>query len=181
MRTPPLLADFIHARPCKPFCEKLLTLPLTLPDSLGSPRRYLKTGVASASRSHPFRFYRVLFCGPFKCFALIEGIGPVFPYDTERRLKAGFKNCRGSFIQFFLSSSAEPQNRPSSALKGPSIPALKAGTQAVHGLLPSQCPRCCSLRQSLTQPLTGGNDWPLRSEPRCSISALCILSQGPIR
>ena len=28
MRTPPLLADFIHARPCKPFCEKLLTLPL---------------------------------------------------------------------------------------------------------------------------------------------------------
>ena len=27
MRTPPLLADFIHARPCKPFCEKLLTLP----------------------------------------------------------------------------------------------------------------------------------------------------------
>ena len=25
---PPLLADFIHARPCKPFCEKYLTLPL---------------------------------------------------------------------------------------------------------------------------------------------------------
>ena len=28
MRTPSLLADFIHARDCKPFCEKLLTLPL---------------------------------------------------------------------------------------------------------------------------------------------------------
>ena len=27
MRTPSLLADFIHARDCKPFCEKLLTLP----------------------------------------------------------------------------------------------------------------------------------------------------------
>ena len=27
MRTPPLLADFIHARGCKPKCEKLLTLP----------------------------------------------------------------------------------------------------------------------------------------------------------
>ena len=27
MRTPPLLADFIHARSCKPKCEKLLTLP----------------------------------------------------------------------------------------------------------------------------------------------------------
>ena len=27
MRTPPLLADFSHARPCKPFCENSLTLP----------------------------------------------------------------------------------------------------------------------------------------------------------
>ena len=26
MRTPPLLADFIHHRVCKPICEKLLTL-----------------------------------------------------------------------------------------------------------------------------------------------------------
>lgn len=24
---PPLLADFSHARACKPFCEKYLTLP----------------------------------------------------------------------------------------------------------------------------------------------------------
>ena len=24
---PPLLADFTHARVCKPFCEKYLTLP----------------------------------------------------------------------------------------------------------------------------------------------------------
>ena len=27
LRTPPLLADFSHARPCKPFCENSLTLP----------------------------------------------------------------------------------------------------------------------------------------------------------
>ena len=27
MRMPPLLADFSHARPCKPFCENSLTLP----------------------------------------------------------------------------------------------------------------------------------------------------------
>ena len=27
---PPLLADFTHARPCKPFCEKYLTLPSLL-------------------------------------------------------------------------------------------------------------------------------------------------------
>ena len=31
MRTPPLLADFSHARACKPFCENSLTLP-ELPD-----------------------------------------------------------------------------------------------------------------------------------------------------
>lgn len=28
MRTPPLPADFIHTRVCKPKCENLLTLPL---------------------------------------------------------------------------------------------------------------------------------------------------------
>lgn len=28
MRTPPLLADFSHARACKPFCENSLTLPI---------------------------------------------------------------------------------------------------------------------------------------------------------
>ena len=28
---PPLLADFTHARPCKPFCEKYLTLPRCMP------------------------------------------------------------------------------------------------------------------------------------------------------
>ena len=27
---PPLLADFSHARACKPFCEKYLTLPAAL-------------------------------------------------------------------------------------------------------------------------------------------------------
>ena len=30
MRTPPLLADFSHARACKPFCENSLTLPVGL-------------------------------------------------------------------------------------------------------------------------------------------------------
>ena len=30
MRTPPLLADFSHARACKPFCENSLTLPLSM-------------------------------------------------------------------------------------------------------------------------------------------------------
>ena len=35
---PPLLADFTHARPCKPFCEKYLTLPLlTAPKYLTLP------------------------------------------------------------------------------------------------------------------------------------------------
>ena len=30
MRTPPLLADFIHHRVCKPICEKYLTLPISI-------------------------------------------------------------------------------------------------------------------------------------------------------
>ena len=34
MRTPPLLADFIHPRNCKPICEKLLTLPLPMSEEL---------------------------------------------------------------------------------------------------------------------------------------------------
>ena len=31
---PPLLADFTHARVCKPFCEKYLTLPTTITRAL---------------------------------------------------------------------------------------------------------------------------------------------------
>ena len=31
---PPLLADFTHARPCKPFCEKYLTLPKNVDTTL---------------------------------------------------------------------------------------------------------------------------------------------------
>ena len=38
MRTPPLLADFSHARACKPFCENSLTLP-------GAGRRWQPQGV----------------------------------------------------------------------------------------------------------------------------------------
>ena len=34
MRTPPLPADFIHIRVCKPKCEKLLTLPQNLQNVL---------------------------------------------------------------------------------------------------------------------------------------------------
>ena len=34
MRMPPLLADFSHARACKPFCEKYLTLPYQTMDLL---------------------------------------------------------------------------------------------------------------------------------------------------
>ena len=36
---PPLLADFSHARACKPFCEKYLTLPGTVrPFYIGKSR-----------------------------------------------------------------------------------------------------------------------------------------------
>ena len=42
---PPLLADFIHARGCKPKCEKLLTLPLpaeTVQSGLETLRSFLE-------------------------------------------------------------------------------------------------------------------------------------------
>ncbi len=35
MRTSPLPADFIHARACKPICEKYLTLPERIVSLLG--------------------------------------------------------------------------------------------------------------------------------------------------
>ena len=42
---PLLLADFTHARPCKPFCEKYLTLP-----KLPNPKYIFKpTDLASAA------------------------------------------------------------------------------------------------------------------------------------
>ena len=37
MRMPPLLADFSHAKACKPFCEKSLTLPSRIAAFLLSP------------------------------------------------------------------------------------------------------------------------------------------------
>ena len=53
----PLLADFTHARPCKPFCEKYLTLPTqTVVACFPVP-------LLSQNQKHPFRnkAERVLF------------------------------------------------------------------------------------------------------------------------
>ena len=51
MRTPPLLADFTHARACKPFCENSLTLPGCLPD----PLSLRKDRLPMANRTRPIR------------------------------------------------------------------------------------------------------------------------------
>ncbi len=37
---PPLLADFSHARACKPFCEKYLTLPKLREGICAKPMRH---------------------------------------------------------------------------------------------------------------------------------------------
>ena len=65
LRTPPFLADFIHAKPCKPFCKKLLTLP---------------TCFHSAEKKHSSKtpwqeqvLFRVIPPGSF--FLKIEGVG----------------------------------------------------------------------------------------------------------
>ena len=41
MKTPPLLADFIHVRACKPICEKPLTLPFITVETKGGNVFYL--------------------------------------------------------------------------------------------------------------------------------------------
>ena len=65
MRTPPLRANFIHARGCKPFCEKLLTLPndLTISANLGKTNigisGSLKNGDTSKSLSAKFNMSKM--------------------------------------------------------------------------------------------------------------------------
>jgi hypothetical protein len=44
LRIPPLLADFSHARACKPFCEKYLTLPDVYSFNPRAEKTYLKAG-----------------------------------------------------------------------------------------------------------------------------------------
>ena len=63
MRIPSLPADFAHARPCKPFCEKYLTLPL-FGCGLLSPFGMLCRGFILPECSKPclFLFLRNLFC-----------------------------------------------------------------------------------------------------------------------
>ena len=72
MRTPPSLADFTHARPCKPICEKSLTPPTTrnyekftllIPASINGAfacELFLKALLGTPLRGH--KLYNDLFC-----------------------------------------------------------------------------------------------------------------------
>lgn len=53
----PLLADFIHARGCKPICAKLLTLPGSFLGSLGSPILHGQMKAAALSTQSRRRSY----------------------------------------------------------------------------------------------------------------------------
>ena len=57
MRTPPLLADFIQARGCKPKCEKSLTLPfrvLTVTSGIGhTPSIFSNLALLNQLAQHP--------------------------------------------------------------------------------------------------------------------------------
>ena len=90
----------------------------------------------------------------------------------------------GHFIQLFLF-------RPPQSLKTGSLslsrvrrscghPCFQGGhTGRTRLAASSASPRCCPLCQSLTQPLTGGNDWRSSRVPGGSILTLCVLFQGP--
>ena len=56
MRTPPLLADFSHARPCKPFCENSLTLPTTFEALfMQNAKQIIAQKVMKTASKHQFR------------------------------------------------------------------------------------------------------------------------------
>ena len=51
MKTPPLLADFIHARGCKLICAKLLTLPNCAAHKVRRDSRIAAQGMQSLVRN----------------------------------------------------------------------------------------------------------------------------------
>ena len=75
MRTPPLLANFIHHRVCKPICEKLLTLPV--PASNVRVRTLTKSvrGISSPDSQNsntPGRWAGSVFLAAHTCVCLIS-------------------------------------------------------------------------------------------------------------
>ena len=78
MKMPPLLADFTHARPCKPFCEKYLTLPLQhKQQQLENRRSYYEKG------DRRKRAHRLITRG-----AAIESVEPLAKTLTETEFYA---------------------------------------------------------------------------------------------
>ena len=82
MRTPPLLADFIHPGPCKPFCEKSLTLPGQLLRFGFQPlvERFLHTPAHQFLELTPDYFLQNRPEDRFSC-TIFLGHGLLFPFD----------------------------------------------------------------------------------------------------
>ena len=86
MRTPPLLADFSHARPCKPFCENSLTL-------LSSPSTHFSWLAGhQCVRCFPHQTdghcagdYRCHACRSVRCAVSVSIFIPPFSVDFSRR------------------------------------------------------------------------------------------------
>ena len=78
MRTPLLLADFTLARPCKPFCEKFLTLPLEVAilafqqswNSVEASQRFI-----DSERMKTFAYYISVVASPSGNTVAGQGIG----------------------------------------------------------------------------------------------------------
>ena len=134
---PPLLADFTHARPCKPFCEKYLTLPAARPYGSTHFRRGRCPHRPAGTGSGPFWGYfacgRVTFC-------------------ADRKSP---KNCLGEGGFRFPPSPRYPipLKRP---IRGASAPLLETPPGAV---LPRRCaPR--QARRTARRPQDGAGRYP---------------------
>ena len=98
MRTPPLLADFIHSRACKPICAKSLTLPGSVKDFEGVTLCFpidiaggvLQKAAAVYSRrlgmSGPFTSYLLVSIILFALYIVYWGLSSTEPTDASSSL-----------------------------------------------------------------------------------------------
>ena len=89
---PPLLADFTHARVCKPFCEKYLTLPLNL----------LTSGKLNGYLSDIDKQAEEMFSRLVKQMAEREGVTEQLKAENQMKWVRRMNNIRNRVTQIIL-------------------------------------------------------------------------------